>query len=198
MKATEKGEDPMSLERTLLLTILAGGVLAAPLRAGEETPACPLHAQHQNAPEGEHQGHAGHDHHAALDARGDRVMGFEHTRTTHHFLLERDGGVIQVQANDPNDSESVAQIRSHLAEVAKAFSAGDFSMPRKIHDRVLPGVPEMTRLKETISYRFEEIERGARVRIKTENPEALAATHSFLKAQIEDHRTGDIETSGKK
>jgi hypothetical protein len=187
----------MSLKRTLLLPILACGVLAASLLAGEEQPTCPLHAQHQNTPQGDHQGHAGHDHHAALDARGDQVMGFEHTRTTHHFLLERDGGVVQVQANDPNDSESVAQIRNHLAEVAKAFSSGDFSMPRQIHDRVLPGVPEMTRLKEAISYRYEEIERGGRVRITTENPEALAAIHSFLRSQIEDHRTGDPNTSGK-
>ena len=187
----------MRLKRTLLLMVLACGALAAPLLAGEETPACPLHAQHQNAPQGDHQGHAGHpggDHHAALDARGDHVMGFEHTRTTHHFLLERDGGVIQVQANDLNDSGSVSQIRGHLAEVAKAFSSGDFSMPREIHDRVLPGVPEMTRLKAAISYRFEEIERGARVRITTENPEALAAIHSFLRSQIEDHRTGDSGT----
>jgi hypothetical protein len=186
----------MNLKRRLFLAVLACGAFAAPLLAGEEKPSCPLHEEHQKAAQAAPQGHAGHDHHAALDARGNHVMGFEHTRTTHHFLLEHDGGVIQVQANDANDAGSVAQIRSHLAGVAKAFSAGDFSMPREIHDRVLPGVPEMARLKDAISYRFEEIERGARVRITTEDPEALAAVHSFLKSQIEDHRTGDPGTPG--
>ena len=118
-------------------------------------------------------------------------MGFEHTRTTHHFLIEKDGGVIQVEANDPADAGSRDQIRSHLAQVAEAFSRGDFAMPKEIHDRVLPGVPEMTRLKGAISYRYEETDRGARVRITTADPAALEAVHSFLRAQIEDHQTGD-------
>lgn len=135
---------------------------------------CPLHAQHQ-----------------ALDDRGDKVMGFGHTRTTHRFLLEKDGGVIQVEANDPKDSASLGQIRTHLAQIADAFSRGDFSMPKEIHARVLPGVPEMTKLKSEISYRYEESANGARVHIRTANPEALAAVHEFLRAQIGDHRTGD-------
>lgn len=152
-------------------SLLAAAPLAA--QAGEAKP-CPLHAQHQ-----------------ALDERGDRVMGFGHTRTTHHFLLEKEGGVIQVEVNDPKDAGSLGQIRSHLAQIAEAFSRGDFSMPKEIHSRVLPGVPEMTELKDEISYRYEETERGGQVRIRTANAEALAAVHEFLRAQIEDHRTGD-------
>ena len=144
-----------------------------------QTPDCPLHA--------EHMAQAAHE----LDQRGDKVMGFEHMRTTHHFLAEPDGGVIQVEANDAADAESLAQIRQHLAHVAASFAKGDFSMPAEIHGRTLPGVPEMIRLKDAIHYRYEEIEKGARVRISTENPEARAAVHEFLKAQIGDHRTGD-------
>lgn len=64
-------------------------------------------------------------------------------------------------------------------------------MPKEIHDRVLPGVPEMTRLKDAISYRYEETDRGARVRITTADPVALEAVHAFLRSQIEDHQTGD-------
>ncbi len=33
--------------------------------------------------------------------------------------------------------------------------------------------------------------RGARVVIRTANPEALEAVHAFLRFQISDHRTGD-------
>ena len=149
-------------------------VAPAAAQTGEATPSCPLHAQHQ-----------------ALDDRGDKVMGFGHTRTTHHFLLEKDGGVIQVEANDPQDTASLGQIRTHLAQVAEAFSRGDFAMPKEIHARVLPGVPEMIRLKGKISYRYEESAKGARVRITTAHPEALAAVHEFLQTQIGDHRTGD-------
>jgi hypothetical protein len=154
-------------------------VAPAAAQTGEANP-CPLHAQHQ-----------------ALDERGDKVMGFGHTRTTHHFLLEKDGGVIQVEAKDPGDAASLGQIRTHLAQIADAFSRGDFSMPKEIHARVLPGVPQMTKLKGQISYRYEESVDGARVRISTAHPEALAAVHEFLRAQIEDHRTGDsLHTTG--
>lgn len=169
--------------------VLACLALAAPaLAKTAEDPPCPLHAQRQQEAQAVSQGH---DHHAAIDARGDRVMGFDHLRTTHNFLLEPDGGVIQVQAKDPADQESVARIRHHLAEIAGKLAAGDFSMPFAIHDRVLPGIPEMIRLKGDIRFRYEELERGARVRIATGNPEARAAVHAFLRAQIEDHRTGD-------
>lgn len=44
---------------------------------------------------------------------------------------------------------------------------------------------------------YEDLERGGRVRITTEDPTAQAAVHAFLKAQIADHRTGDPpEVSG--
>ena len=167
--------------------VLTCFVLAAPaLVKAEDPPPCPLHAQHQQEAQAQ-----GHDHHAGIDARGDKVMGFEHTRTTHHFLLKPDGGVIQVEAKDPADRESIAKTQYHLADIAEKFAAGDFSMPFAIHDRVLPGVPEMTRLKSEIRFRYEETESGARVHIATENSEAREAVHAFLRAQIEDHRTGD-------
>ena len=163
-----------SVAMYLMSLVLPMAVLAA------QEPECPLHAQHM--------AQAAHE----LDQRGDKVMGFEHTRTTHHFLVEPDGGVIQVEANDAADAESLAQIRQHLAYVAESFAKGDFSMPAEIHGRVLPGVPELIRLKDAIRYRYEETEKGARVRISAENPEARAAVHEFLKAQIGDHRTGDL------
>jgi hypothetical protein len=169
--------------RTLpAMALLACLAAASPLAAQMDTESCPLHAQHMAA---------AHDPAAALDHRGDQVMGFEHTRTTHHFLLAADGGAIQVETDEPKDAESLGQIRAHLSQIASAFARGDFAMPEAIHDRVLPGVPEMTRLKNAITYRYEETERGARVRIATADPEALKAVHAFLRAQIEDHRTGD-------
>lgn len=143
--------------------------------------------------EGQHpaQGH-GHDAHAeGVNKRGDRVMGFDHAKTTHHFLLHPDGGTIEVMANDANDAESRDQIRKHLRHIAKMFAGGNFKAPMLIHDRTPPGVPVMQRLKGEIRYDYEETERGARVRIKAANAEALAAIHEFLRFQIDDHKTGD-------
>ena len=126
-----------------------------------------------------------------MNERGDHVMGFDHTKTTHHFRLLPDGGAIEVAANSPQDKESRDQIRMHLGHIAKMFAAGNFKAPMLVHDQVPPGVPVMQRLKDDIQYKFEEIEQGARIRISTNRPEALQAIYDFLRFQIEEHKSGD-------
>jgi hypothetical protein len=173
----------MLLPILLLWTVpLAAGQTAAPDHPAMDPATCPMHAQHM----AQHTAHG-----TAVDQRGDATMGFSHERTTHHFLITEEGGVIQVEANDPADTASRDQIRQHLTAIARQFAAGDFSAPRSIHDRVLPGVPEMIQHKDAISWRYEELEHGGRVVITTSDPAARSAIHDFLKAQIADHRTGD-------
>ena len=139
-----------------------------------------------------------HDHHSAVDARGDRVMGFSHEKTTHHFRLYEDGGAIEVEANSAADTASRDQIRGHLRHIATMFAAGNFNAPMLIHDQTPPGVPTMQKLKPEISYRFRQTTRGAAVDIVTANREALAAVHEFLRFQISDHRTGDATAVGRR
>jgi len=130
-------------------------------------------------------------HHDDINQRGDHEMGFSHEKTTHHFRLAKDGGAIEVTANDPNDTESRDQIRQHLTHIAMMFSAGNFNAPMLIHDQTPPGVPVMKRLKNQIKYEFEKVESGGRVKISTMNREAIDAVHEFLRFQITDHQTGD-------
>lgn len=126
-----------------------------------------------------------------MNKRGDHVMGFDHTKTTHHFLLKEWGGSIEVTANNSDDVESNEQIRMHLKHIAKMFAEGNFNAPMLIHDQTPPGVPVMQELKGEIEYNYEEIDRGAAVRISTKNPAALKAVHDFLRFQIKEHKTGD-------
>ena len=130
-------------------------------------------------------------HHAKVAERGDHVMGFDHAKTSHHFLLSPAGGSIEVSANDPADTASRDAIRGHLEHIASMFSEGNFDAPMLIHDQVPPGVPAMKRKKALIAWKFEETETGGRVRITSKDAEALAAIHEFLRFQIEDHQTGD-------
>jgi hypothetical protein len=172
----------MNLRHLPILLLCAVPLAAAPATAQEaehDHANCPMHAQHMK------------DSMKDMDQRGDATMGFDHERTTHHFLITDQGGVIQVEANDSKDTESRDQIRHHLADIAGKFASGDFSDPAKIHDRVLPGVPEMIRRKDAITWRYEEKERGGQVVITTADPAARSAVHDFLRAQIADHRTGD-------
>ena len=130
---------------------------------------CPLHQQHVQP----------------------QAMGFDQEKTTHHFRLTAVGGVIQVEANDPADAETKAQVVAHLQHISRRFAAGDFSAPLLTHGEEPPGVPALRRLKDRIRYAFEPTERGARVIMTTRDRRALAAVHQFLRYQIREHHTGD-------
>src|SRR5260370_39858861 len=68
-----------------------------------------------------------HDH--DMSHRGDQGMGFAQDKTTHHFLLQKDGGAIQVTADSADDQASVSQIRMHLRHITRAFQSGDCNIP---------------------------------------------------------------------
>lgn len=158
----------------LVLTILAVGLTTTLL----------IQAQ-------QHDGSMSHQQMEEMNKRGDKAMGFDHLKTTHHFLLANDGGSIQVEANDANDIESRDQIRGHLRHITVMFGEGKFDVPMLIHEKTPPGSEVMQRLKSEITYKFKETERGAAISISTSNAEAMRAIHEFLRFQIKEHKTGD-------
>jgi hypothetical protein len=182
---------PRALPTAGLLTAL---VLAISGRvAAQAPPSQPQQHQHEHSMSGMHD----EKHYEDVNKHGDMAMGFSHLQTTHHFVLTPSGGFIEVQTNDPKDTTSRDQIRTHLRHIAKAFKDGDFSSPEMTHSRVPPGVPNMQRLKGDIEYKYAETKTGGKVLISTKDPEALKAIHEFLRFQIEDHRTGDPMTMRK-
>jgi hypothetical protein len=86
-----------------------------------------------------------------MNERGDKAMGFDHMKTTHHFLLARDGGAIQVEANSARDKQSRDQIRQHLRHIAMMFSDGNFDTPMLVHAKTPPGTDVMQKLKAEIA-----------------------------------------------
>jgi hypothetical protein len=160
--------------KLVLLIALTVGVFAQSNQKPESQTGCPMHAAH-----------------AQRNQRGEKAMGFSQTATTHHFLLNANGGVIQVEAKDSADAANRNEIRMHLGHIAKAFQSGDFNIPMFVHDTLPPGVPEMKRLRKKIQYSFEETPDGGRVVISSANKEAVEAIHRFLRFQIEEHQTGD-------
>ena len=134
------------------------------------------------------------DHDKMVQENGEKAMGFSQSATTHHFLVMKDGGAIQVEVNDPKDNDNRDKIRMHLKMIAGEFQQGVFTTPFAVHGQVPPGVPVMDKRKNAIAYSYEQTKNGARVRIKTSDPDALEAIHAFLKFQIEEHKTGDPES----
>jgi hypothetical protein len=157
----------------LLIALTAAGISTQSSQKPESKTECPMRATHTQ-----------------MNERGEKGMGFSQTATTHHFLLNAKGGVIQVEVKDSADTTSRNQIRMHLGHIAKAFQSGDFDIPMFVHDTVPPGVPEMKRLQKEIQYSFEETANGGRVVISSMNKEAVEAVHRFLRFQIEEHQTG--------
>lgn len=160
--------------KLILLIALTAGISIQSHQKPESQTECPMHASHTQ-----------------MNERGEKGMGFSQAATTHHFLLNSNGGVIQVEAKDSANSTNRNQIRMHLGHIAKAFQSGDFDIPMFVHDTVPPGVPEMKRLRKDIYYSFEETPNGGRVVISSANKAALEAIHRFLRFQIEEHKTGD-------
>ncbi|HKV81409.1 MAG TPA: hypothetical protein VJP02_24895 [Candidatus Sulfotelmatobacter sp.] len=160
-----------------ILLLFAGFSLAA-----QDMDSCPMHKELMKQAS---------QHQADVETNGDEAMGFFHDKTTHHFRLNADGGTIEVTANDAKDEGNIQAIRSHLKHIAAMFSHGDFSAPMFIHDQAPPGVSVLKEKRAEISYSFEEVAAGGKVRIKTADPESLKAIHEFLRFQITDHHTGD-------
>jgi|CXWL01.1.fsa_nt_gi hypothetical protein len=174
----------MSVSQLLVLASLGALAQTAPTTsttsptAAMDPAACPLHAQHMATRAQE------------VDAHGDHAMGFPHSGSQHHFRLAAGGGAIEVEAV-PADTAVTTAIRGHLRQITDAFASGDFSTPQAVHGFPPPGVDTMARRRADITYRYEDLPNGARVRITSADAEALAAIHAFLRFQIDDHRTGD-------
>ena len=144
----------------------------------------PVYAQQTKTQEGK-------DEHRGMESRGDQAMGFSHEKTTHHFRLYKDGGAIEVAANDAKDADSRNMIRMHLSHIAQMFAEGNFEAPMFIHSTTPPGVATMKELRDQISYQYLNADNGGRVRIRSANSRAVAAVHDFLRFQIAEHKTGD-------
>jgi hypothetical protein len=129
--------------------------------------------------------------HHAMQQRGEQAMGFDQDRSTHHFLIQKDGGAIEVTAKDPADSTTTTDIRAHLRHIRTAFSNGDFALPVFIHDKPPPGIDVLKARRDQLTFRYDDLQAGGRVRVTTADPDALAALHAFLKFQIVEHKTGD-------
>ena len=175
------------------IALLSTAIIAVPNRSAAQTSSSePQQHEHERSMPVTHD-----KHYQDVNKHADMAMGFSHMKTTHHFGLTPSGGFIQVQTNDPKDTTSQEQIRTHLQHISKAFKEGDFSAPQMTHSRVPPGVSTMQRLKESIGYKYAETKTGGKVTISTKNSDALKAVHEFLRFQIEDHRTGDSTTIGE-
>ena len=124
-----------------------------------------------------------------VDSRHD-TFGMSHETTQHSFRLLKDGGAIELRTTN-DDADTTAMIQKHMREVTSDFSRGDFAKPLFVHGVIPDGAARMKELAASITYTFEALPNGGRIRITTKNADALKAVHEFLRFQIKDHGTKD-------
>src|SRR3989454_4810236 len=130
---------------------------------------------------------------AAVQSRGQAVMGVDQYTSKHVFEDLPDGGRIILDRDPRADTGGVARIRRHMHEITAAFEAGDFTKPFQVHAEVVPGTSVMAARRSAISYREVDRPRGAEVRIRSTDPAAIAAVHEFLAFQRGAHHAAGHE-----
>ena len=131
---------------------------------------------------------------AALQNRGGMAMGVDQYTSSHEFDITADGGRVSLQ-RDSADSVGIAQIRAHMRLIQHAFEASDFSTPAFVHDRAMPGTDVMAKKRNSITYTYQDLPRGAAVVMSTRDSAARVAIADFMKAQRGDHHSGGSDHS---
>lgn len=119
--------------------------------------------------------------------RGRHVMPFHLDKTRHVFNKTEHGGIQQVIVKDVNDSEQIALIRQHLADISERFKRGDFSKQRRIHGDDMPGLLDLIGNYPHIAFNYRELPNGAEIEYAAEDSMLVDAIHRYFDAQLSDH-----------
>lgn len=124
---------------------------------------------------------------AAMAARGQQVMPFDLTRTTHTFTKTGNGGIERVVVNDPADTRDLTLIRAHLQKEAERFRSGDYADPAKIHGTNMPGVNELAAGAARVNVDYAVTTHGAQITYSSTEPGLISALHAWFDRQTSDH-----------
>lgn len=114
-------------------------------------------------------------------------MPFHLEKTLHVFSKTEHGGVQQVIAKDPADSEQIGLIRRHLSDISERFRQGDFSRQRRIHGDDMPGLADLAADYRRLRFDYRELQNGAEIEFSAEDPALVDAIHRYFNAQLSDH-----------
>jgi hypothetical protein len=130
---------------------------------------------------------------AGVQARGEVAMGVDQYTSAHVFEDLPDGGRVVLDRAAGGDTAGVGTIRAHMRDIAARFGRGDFSLPGFVHAAEVPGTAVMTAKRDAITYTPADRPLGGELRIRSTDPEAVAAVHAFLAFQRQDHRAAGHE-----
>jgi len=131
---------------------------------------------------------------AAMQDRGQQVMGVNQYTSAHVFENLPDGGRVVLDRTDSADTAAITTIRAHMRDIATAFRSGDFTKPFQVHAQTVPGTGVMTAKRSAITFEIFDRPRGGEVRMRSTDSAAVAAIHEFLAFQRDAHHPAGHET----
>ncbi|HKA59256.1 MAG TPA: hypothetical protein VKD28_11640 [Gemmatimonadales bacterium] len=131
---------------------------------------------------------------AAMQGRGEQVMGVNQYTSAHVFEDLPDGGRVVLDRADSADTAAITAIRAHMRDIATAFRSGDFTKPFQVHAQTVPGTAVMSARRDAIKYEVIDRPKGGEVRIRSSDPAAVAGIHEFLGFQRSAHHAAGHET----
>jgi hypothetical protein len=130
---------------------------------------------------------------AYIHERGATVMPFDLNRTTHSFTKTAEGGLQQIKVKNPQDTEQIQLIRTHLKKEAALFAQGNFADPATLHGNAMPGLSILQDSKGKLKVEFADLPDGAQITYVTNNQEVIDAVHLWFMAQLQDHGKDAME-----
>ena len=125
--------------------------------------------------------------------RGVMVMPFDLNKTTHLFTKTDQGGVQKILVKDPQDTEQVELIRTHLQKEKELFDNGDFSDPSSLHGESMPGLSVLEQSADRLEVEYADLPDGAQLTYLTDDEEVIDALHIWFMAQLQDHGMDAME-----
>ena len=119
--------------------------------------------------------------------RGNITMGFNQNKIAHQFAVTPNGGNITITSLNSNDTQTINQIRTHIMDIQKDFSEGNFTKPFFIHAQEVPGTDMMIKKKDLIKYNILELRNGSSLVLTTNDKELINAISQFMKYQAAAH-----------
>ena len=124
---------------------------------------------------------------AVVHSKGSQVMPFDLDKTTHIFNMTDTGGVQQVIAKDPNDTEQIRLIQQHVRHEAINFSSGNFSDPTALHGDEMPGLKDLTAGASKVKVEYAALPKGAQITFTSDDTHLITSLHQWFGAQLSDH-----------
>jgi len=123
----------------------------------------------------------------AMLERGDIGMGFNQMAIHHHFAATPTGGEIIIMSTNMSDTATIREIRSHVRDIQREFSEGNFTRPFYIHAEQVPGTDVMAAKKDLIRYSIRDIDGGSVLTLTTNDTGLVAAIQQFMEFQSAQH-----------